>query len=378
MKKIVFILMLVLGVFAFGQKQVNYTGFDVATNNSELTTLQGNWKINTLITNKETREYTLFPQQNSDGYNYSYGNNISINSNGTFISSYSAPCGNDCFTTSTGKYKMIDENYICIFLEEITQHGECFGGSKLNEDLGLFRIYKEEGKIILRRSDGNFKQDEKNLEYLEMLTSKYSEIRGCKYLKWEITKRLNDIKEIADFCMVKNQIKDYEFLYDNAKLILVKVKNDFRYIVYEEASYNNIKVALYEEDFFKNIDDLVYKIDNNKALKAVTIQDDYENRRNPFSRNTITVFKQKKKIQKIIYNGQNRDNKHRKYTYYLKEGKPIACSFKVENSDVFYYIFNWEDKYGAIQEPYTYNQLFSGIRNHYNEFIEVVKKHNKI
>ncbi|MDX9789364.1 MAG: hypothetical protein RBT61_00895 [Candidatus Kapabacteria bacterium] len=374
MKKIVFGLMLFLGVFAFGQKQVNYKGFDLATNNSEITFLQGNWSINTLITDNKTREYILYPQVSNE-YGISYGNGISINSNGTFYCSYRAKCGNDLFTETIGKYKIIDENYVCFSLEENRLNG--FLDTKPNEDLGLFRIYREKDKITLRRSNGNSEQDSKNIQYLEMLTSKYSEVRGCEYLKWKITKLPNDVKEVVDFCMAQNQIKKYELLYDNAGLILVKVQNDFRYIIYQGYDRNNIKVALYEEDFFTKINDIVYKIENNKSLKETIIQDenDYYDRRNLLSRNTITVFRHKNKIQKIIYNAYWINNRHIEYTYWLEENEPVACSIKAENIDDFYYIFNWEHNYGAIPKERTTNHHFMQIKNLYNGFIEVVKKH---
>ena len=71
----------------YSQKQNNYNGFDLVTNNSKISALQGKWRINHLITNSETKEYTLTPQSFDKFHNY--GNNISLNSDQTFISAYS-------------------------------------------------------------------------------------------------------------------------------------------------------------------------------------------------------------------------------------------------------------------------------------------------
>lgn len=102
MKKLVFILMLLLVVSCHSQETDNYKGFNQEKHNPEITELQGSWGISFLITSVNIKENKLYPKRKDEPH---YGNSISLNADQTFISSYSAPCGNDCFTTSTGKYK---------------------------------------------------------------------------------------------------------------------------------------------------------------------------------------------------------------------------------------------------------------------------------
>lgn len=378
------LLLLFLSNVCFGQKQISYNGFNSATSNLEINYLQGNWKIDKLIVDNRTSEYVLYPQ-NFDQVRFNYGNSISINSDGTFVSSYSAPCGNDCFTTSTGKYKLIDENYLCFFLEQVTKDGDCIGKTTPNIDLGLYRIYKEENKIILRKSNGNPKQDKINLQYIDILTTKHKDISSLfgieTFINWSTTKKLDEINQIADFCMTQNQIKDYEILYDrnferNFNLILVKFQNKFRYILYREQGVNIMQIALFDDDFFENADNLVSKIDNRKSLKSKTIKDDYHSWRNPHSKNTLIIYKKKNEIQKIIFNHYNRENRYFKQTFYLIDNKPVIIKIETPNGETFsYYIFDWKNMNGAVMKPIVQNWSFSGVMEYYHQFMKVIEKH---
>ena len=381
MKKIL-LLFLLLSYSCFGQKQGNYLGFNSATTNNEITNLQGSWKINQLIVNDKIDEYILYPQ-NIDDNRFSYGNNISIKPDGTFRSAYSAPCGNDCFTSSTGQYKMIDKNYICFYLEQVTQSGDCSGNSTPNIDLGLYRIYQEENKIVLRRSNGDPQQDKKNLQYIDMLTAKYNEFSTCfnlqSFLKWSTTKQFTEAIEIAAFCMAQNQIEDYEVLYDRSfqrtNLILLKIENKFRYVLYEGELRHGIRVALLDDDFFENADSLVLKIDQDKSLKPTTIKDDYDYWRNPLSKNTLIVYKKKDQIQKIIYNIYNRENKYFKETFYFKENQPNIIKIEPPTGEHFsYYVFDWKNMSGAVMKPTVQNWSFSGVMQYYHQFMLLVEK----
>ena len=111
----------------------------------------GEWGINSLILNPETKEYILSPTVPN---RFQYGNNIKINADGTFLSYYTAPCGNDCFTTTTGKYKRINETHIQFFLEKITRHGDCSGDSEPNLNLGLYSIHFDKDKIRFIKTTG--------------------------------------------------------------------------------------------------------------------------------------------------------------------------------------------------------------------------------
>ena len=381
MKNVLMLILFVTNV-CLAQKQINYYGFDFALHNPKISELNGTWEINPLIANKEVREYILSPQNPKDRFNY--GNNISINPDGTLASAYSAPCGNDCFTSTSGKFKMIDEHYMCFFLEMVSHNGDCSGYSEPKEDLGVFRIYKEESKIKLIKSDGNPQNDKNNIQYIDMLIAKDQEISNCanirNLLSWSNSERLNGLNEIVDFCMVQNQIKDYEILYDKnferTNLILVKIQNKFRYIIYEAIDSNNFNVTLYNDDFFENAENLIDKIDNDKSLRKETINDEYESWRNSFSKNTIIIFKKKDEIQKIIYNLYNRENKYFKETFYLKDNKPNSIKIETPNGEhVCFYVFDSGNMNGAVIKPTVQNWSFSGVMQYYHQFMQVVEKH---
>mgnify|MGYP000135281048 CR=1 FL=1 len=72
-----------------------------------------------------------------------YGNHIDFKKNGTFSCYYSAPCGNDCFSLSTGTYEIVDKEHLKLFIEEYKQFGFCKSETlKLNHDLGIYFAVK--------------------------------------------------------------------------------------------------------------------------------------------------------------------------------------------------------------------------------------------
>lgn len=119
--------------------------------NIKAQTILGEWGMNSLILDAETKEYKIFP---IDPEKYHYGNNIIIKPDGTFVSYYTAPCGNDCFTTTTGKYEIIDKTHIRFFLEKITQDGECNGATEPNLDLGVYTIHYGKNEIRFIKTIG--------------------------------------------------------------------------------------------------------------------------------------------------------------------------------------------------------------------------------
>lgn len=118
----------------------------------------GDWGINSLLINADTQEYILYT---TDPDRFHFGNNLKINADGTFVSFYTAPCGNDCFTTSTGKYEQINDTHIQFLLEKITHHGDCIGDSEPNLNLGLYAIHFDQDKIrFVKTSTPIFKDKE--------------------------------------------------------------------------------------------------------------------------------------------------------------------------------------------------------------------------
>lgn len=113
--------------------------------------LNGHYKISHIINAAPVQTYTLMHIPAERGY--IYGNHIMFDPvNSTFKSFYTAPCGNDCFPSSTGTYKMEGEQQIRLYLTSVAQHGACENYDKdVQQDLGLFLIEvdKANGAITL-------------------------------------------------------------------------------------------------------------------------------------------------------------------------------------------------------------------------------------
>lgn len=108
--------------------------------------LVGNWKIDKILGATEAKDYVITPQEE-----ISYGNNLIVNKDGTFESSYSAPCGNDTFTATIGTYEIIGNNTVKFILREL--HVVGIGVEKedliMNKEIGVFNIVKTDKTITL-------------------------------------------------------------------------------------------------------------------------------------------------------------------------------------------------------------------------------------
>lgn len=365
MKNILLLLLFVI-TNSCAQKQNNYDGFNSVTHNSKISLLQGKWRINQLISNSETKEYIL-TSQSSDKFN-NYGNNISVNTDQSFVSSYSAECGNDCFTITKGKYKIIDENYICFYLDEIIRSGECSGNSKPNKDLGLYYYYKTENGFRLLRSVGNLEQDKNNVYYYDLIVAKRKEIdefyyrdgRNHSIYNWKQTD-LKDEKEIVAFCMRENNIQDYEILfshkgdiYSRLNIILVKINNQFHYVLY--VIWGNPMVSLYNDFPIQKINQLVNKIDNDKALSKTEKKTTTPQNNSTSETKVITIYKKNNEINKVIY------ARYYEYygkisvsttTIYLQNSTPIYIDYlsspDIKNliSETGLYVLDWQNNNGV-------------------------------
>ncbi|MDR0874372.1 MAG: TonB family protein [Prevotellaceae bacterium] len=130
--------------------------------------LAGDWKIDKLINNART-EYTIHKPDTT--YGWDYGNHITFNADGTFQSYYTAPCGNDCFPTTSGNYNQEGKNYIRFTLKRITVDGDCPNSdTQMNKNLGLFYVHRDSTNIILIRSNAGIPQkDIQKINYLKSL-----------------------------------------------------------------------------------------------------------------------------------------------------------------------------------------------------------------
>lgn len=116
------------------------------------------WHINKIIgiSGDTFEEYELTKIEDSTD-RFDYGNSIHFKEDKTFSCHYSAPCGNDCFPSSTGTYKFIDDNHIEITLLEFKQQGFCETlHKKWNTIIGTFKIESQsETTLTLKKVKKN-------------------------------------------------------------------------------------------------------------------------------------------------------------------------------------------------------------------------------
>jgi hypothetical protein len=348
----------------FNQAKSNYKGFNAVKHDASITDLHATWNTNELLLSDETKEYYLFPQ-NTDDYNF--GNHLKLNPDQTFISFYTADCGNDCFTTSKGKYKIIDKNYICFYLEKITQSGDCSGNTQSDKDLGLYYYYKKDTIYGLLKSNGNLEQDKKKVYYRDLIVAKRAEIE--KFYKdhgslnrsmfdWKRT-TYTDETPIVAFCMAENKIKNYELLYydrgsrySTVAIGLLKVNGEFRYVICD--TWGNPIVCLYNDAEIKKTDELVDKVDKEKSLEVRSFKPKKMSGRTSLDKETITVSKKGNEIYKVIYEDYPKDTEHIgvfTLTVYYRNSVPLYIDFQndftgIENKRVEktgLYILDWEN-----------------------------------
>ncbi|MET3020971.1 hypothetical protein [Flavobacterium hydatis] len=217
------------------------------------------WNISEIIgqDTKYTQEYTLSKIDQSDNNYVMQGTKISFDKDNTFNCLYSARCGNDCFPSSVGTYKIIDNKHINLFVKEFRQTGFCEHKKiALNLNLGQYYISQKSDTIIkLIKSDGNIFQDNLNEKYSLMIDDYIKEIkhRTADLLNFK-TNLTDDSLIVNAYIKNKTKIKNYKILYSkkqNAIFLvnLIKnedVKNDYFYIIHTFEKNYEYQVGYYK------------------------------------------------------------------------------------------------------------------------------------
>ena len=117
------------------------------------------WRSNQVINAQSTEFYLTHPEDKEK--NTLYGNSIIFQKDGTFVSQYRADCGNDCFPSSKGTFKKIDDNHIHLRINSFEQHGLTSGCTQIvdhtQRDLGIFKIKPtKEGYRLIKSPTSNF------------------------------------------------------------------------------------------------------------------------------------------------------------------------------------------------------------------------------
>lgn len=186
-----------------------------------------------------------------------YGNLLKFGKDKTFSSHYSAPCGNDCFPSSLGTYKMLDKEHISIFVKEFNQTGDCEHKQvKLNRDLGSYFITNQSKNTIkLIKSNGDKKQDKLNEKYSSKIDDYFAEIKNGSSNVLDFETDLVDNKQrVVAYLKAKTKIKNYKIVYskkEGNQFIINLVQNmdavdDYFYIVNGFRNNFQYKVGYYK------------------------------------------------------------------------------------------------------------------------------------
>jgi len=141
-----FVFLVLIGInFSFAQTSLGY----ITQNENAL--VNTTWKVDGIpFETKEREAYSLsvIPE---DQYDAHWGHFISFNEN-TFSSSYSAPCGNDCFTSVSGEYWFVADMTIKVKVMTIQRNGFCSSKSEtLNKDYGNYLLTKVESGWMITK-----------------------------------------------------------------------------------------------------------------------------------------------------------------------------------------------------------------------------------
>lgn len=110
------------------------------------------WKVNGVpFENKDTESYSLSEYGEPDNIMDQWGHFIYFDTL-TFSSHYSAPCGNDCFTSVRGTYWYSGVNRIQVKVTSIDRSGFCSEKSEtINQDYGSYDLIKSDFGYDLKK-----------------------------------------------------------------------------------------------------------------------------------------------------------------------------------------------------------------------------------
>lgn len=220
--------------------------------------LIGEWKIDHLMLDSIRNEYTLTPVKTGNGMRYDYGNHFRLSEDGTFRSWYTAPCGNDCFTTSSGKY-ILDRNHIQFSIDTITKHGEC----RMEEihsypiNLGSFFIHRDDEKIRLFKSNGDLEEDQLHVNYSDSIDQVFIEVGKFHYLFDGIRPDSlleRNAENIASVYGSALGEKNYRILHEKkhgyrSSVVLLELEERWVYL-FCSSSLSDDKEVIYEVSYF--------------------------------------------------------------------------------------------------------------------------------
>jgi len=109
------------------------------------------WKVNDVPFESKDNEVYFFTAADPLDFDNHWGHTITFGRE-TFSSSYSAMCGNDCFTSVTGEFYFTEANKVHIRVLNIERNGFCNKKSQtLNQDYGFYDVIQIENGWEIRK-----------------------------------------------------------------------------------------------------------------------------------------------------------------------------------------------------------------------------------
>ena len=175
--------------------------------------LKGEWITSSLLRDFKEEYKNLFVLTQREGERVGYATEFEKNDKNQYISYYFAPCGNDCFSSITGTFKLIAPSYVRLNALTFEQTGDCkHKNEKLHNDTADYYIYKVSNKkIFLVKSDSrNEKEDQEKAKNYLLVTNirnvRYNqqpkmeiEVKGMKPLPAQVEKYATDILQLKNF-----------------------------------------------------------------------------------------------------------------------------------------------------------------------------------
>ena len=184
--------------------------------------LKGEWITSSLLRDFKEGYQNLLVLTQREGERVGYATEFKKNDKNQYISYYFAPCGNDCFSSITGTFKLIAPSYVRLNALTFEQTGDCkHKNEKLHNDTADYYIYKVSNKkIFLVKSDSrNEKEDQEKAKNYLLVTNirnvRYNqqpkmeiEVKGMKPLPAQVEKYATDILHLKKFkILIYNQLR---------------------------------------------------------------------------------------------------------------------------------------------------------------------------
>ena len=132
--------------------------------------LKGEWITNSLLGKFKEKDSNLFELTKDEDEISGIATEFEKNDKNQYRSYYFAPCGNDCFSSITGTFKLIAPSYVRLNALKFEQRGFCEKKNKtLHNDTADYYIYKVSDKkiFLVKSTSRNEKEDqEKAKNYL--------------------------------------------------------------------------------------------------------------------------------------------------------------------------------------------------------------------